>query len=98
MSSPKRRWFPFGRATFAVLVVFSVLVVWTGYQLDWIRQRRNVLANGWCGIVGERPPATLRPFGADGYSVVFKFCELSTEDRAAIPRIRSLFPEATVRE
>ena len=83
---------------FVAVMIVVVLAVWTGYQLDWIRQRRSALAHGWCGIAGEQPPATLRPFGADGYSVIFKFGDLSTEVRAAIPRMKSLFPEATVRE
>jgi hypothetical protein len=43
LPKPRRR-FRFSLRTMFVLV--TALCVWLGYQLNWIRQRRNVLGSG----------------------------------------------------
>jgi hypothetical protein len=42
---PRRRWFQFSLATMFVVVTLTAIPLgWTAYSLNWIRQRRAVLA------------------------------------------------------
>jgi hypothetical protein len=88
-----RRWFRFSLRTMFVLV--TVVCVWLGYQLNWIRQRREVLNSGeFLGFQEvdreSRPPSLLWLFGERGYSALA--CSKNV-DKEAIER---LFPESTI--
>jgi len=41
--SPKRRWFRFSLRT--LFVVVTVFACWLGYEMNWIRQRRQVIGD-----------------------------------------------------
>jgi hypothetical protein len=74
--TPKRRWFQFGIGTLFVLVTaLAAILGWASYQLNWIRQRREMVSRpdveAWCHAWadGHFPPAPgeLWLFGAHGY-------------------------------
>ena len=95
MDKPQpRRWFRFSLRTLFVLV--TVVCVWLGYQLNWIRQRRDVLGSGEVLVFDEvdresRPPSLLWLFGEHGYSMMA--CSHNVTDEEAIKR---LFPESEI--
>ncbi len=84
MSIPKRRWFRFRLRT--LFVVMTVVAVWCGYQVNWIRLRQQFIAEQdakFCDhFVAEdggphvqshlysNPPSTLALFRENGYSFV----------------------------
>jgi hypothetical protein len=76
--TPKRRWPRFTlRTLFAAVTVLGMGLGWVVYQLDWIRQRRDIIARpdilSWSRFSVEplaQPPWPLRPFGARGFYLV----------------------------
>ena len=78
MTAPKRRWFSYSLRT--MFAVVTVLCVWLGYELKWIRQRRAIVAafpkwsalEGVPNIVMRQPdaPGLLWLFGERGYATV----------------------------
>jgi hypothetical protein len=92
----------------ATLVVTSIVCLWCGYNLLWMRQPRAAVAKGgvlvgkmsfsdWMARDGPiQPPGLLRLFGEPGYF------RLIVKDHDNWPRRRdqltSLFPEAEIVE
>ena len=103
---PKRRWFTFSLRT--LFIVATVAGVWLGYELNWIRQRRAIIADSAsCIEYGEArsAPGLLWLFGEPGYAEIRpryytpNWFPLFTpaaaqEHRQERRRIRALFPEA----
>ena len=104
----KRRWFRFSLRTMFVLV--TVLCVWLGYQLNWIRQRREEIKSErvdpmhtqMCFETSAEPPTYQAPallwfFGERGYSSVWTQ-DFPTNEMALTEakRVRRLFPEAMI--
>ena len=102
MTAPKRRWFRFSLRT--MFVVVTVLCVWLGYQLNWIRQRRDF-------YVRYNGRFTTEPFNGSAPGVLWLFGEtgwphmglkvqstdmdsLTEADWQLVRRARQLFPEA----
>ncbi len=104
--APNRRWFRFRLRT--LFVVVTAGGCWLGYELDWIRQRRAVLARHNSesvplkGPKGFRAPGLLWLFGEQPRAVVpIHFSAnsqrpLTDEERNELQRIARLFPEAEV--
>ncbi len=77
-TTPKRRWLAFTlRTLFVAVTVVGIGLGWVVYQLNWIRQRRAVIARpdiiSWSRFSVEplaSPPWTLRPFAARGFYTV----------------------------
>jgi hypothetical protein len=94
MDKPKpRRWFRFSLRTMFVLV--TVFCVWLGYQLNWIRQRRDAIRSDIILSIGTdetRPPGLLWIFGEQGHSQISSF----RTDEVEINRLEELFPEAQI--
>ena len=106
MPIPRRRWSYSLRTMFVLL---TLLACWLGYQMHWIRQRKDVVAK-W-QVIREDPmgvsappeaPGMLRLFGEQGYSHVTLWfparrnSDLSESERAEIKRVGIVFPEAGV--
>jgi hypothetical protein len=105
---PRRRWFQFRLRTLLVAMTVACAVSsWVGYQLNWIRERHAIMANGapmqnsqvtgrcieisYDNVVDA--PWSLRLFGERGYcNLILTFKESDPQTA----RIRSLFPEALV--
>lgn len=57
----------------AILVLMTLLALWCAYSMNWIRQRRAAIEDGWVipvgGPAGEEPwaPGWLWMFGEPGY-------------------------------
>jgi len=94
-----------------LFVVVTVLAVFIGYHVNWIRQRHDFLkaetiareATGDYSSGIEIPaPAVLRLFGETGWSGVFIVVdgpsarELTELDIQKLARARSLFPESVI--
>jgi hypothetical protein len=95
MTDPKRRWLRFSlRTLFVVVMVFAC---WLGYELNWLHRRQHLLANGWCGSVGNQPPGMLWLFTNDGYYEIWKRGGLSQADSKEIGNVEALFPESVVK-
>jgi hypothetical protein len=76
-------------------VLLTVLCVWLGLQVKWIRDRDDVLRSRGAIQGSERPaaPWPLRWFGEGGYAGI-TISQKDSEEQ--IERLRQLFPEATV--
>jgi hypothetical protein len=105
---PRRRWFQFRLRTLLVAMTVACAVSsWVGYQLNWIRERHAIMADGapmqnsqvlgrctevsYDNVVGA--PWSLRLLGERGC------CNLVLTFKKSDPqtaRIRRLFPEAQV--
>jgi hypothetical protein len=106
MEKPKpRRWFRFSlRTMFLLMTVVCSVVGWVTYQLNWIRQRHDLLREGMVIQNGlwwrsfevdlEPPPWNLRLFGESTPAAGFylSYPKGHPEDR----RVRRLFPEMGV--
>ena len=78
MTAPKRRWFRFSLLT--MLVVVTIFGCWLGYQVNWIRQRRAIVAQfpKWQAYAGESTGPMQQPsasgslwlLGERGYAAV----------------------------
>jgi hypothetical protein len=88
-----------------VLTVFAIAAAWVGYQLNWIRERHEILnrASPTTPRLGATAPASLRIFGEPGYrllEVVIGVSErirsLDADEKRQLRRIALLFPEARV--
>ncbi|WP_428304034.1 hypothetical protein [Lacipirellula sp.] len=77
----------------AMLVVMTLLALWCGYGMNWIRQRREFMDSDiMTGIGGHtRAPGLLFLLGERGYSILHVDFE---EGDPKIGRIQALFPEA----
>jgi hypothetical protein len=80
-----------------LLMVFTVISLWVGYNLNWIRERRFALKQSDIGRVADSrrqvlnlAPWSLRLFGEEGAQ---DWLFVPEHDAA---RMRSLFPESTV--
>ena len=76
-TASKRRWFNFSLRT--MFVVVTVFGCWMGYELNWIRQRREFIQSDECSSnvvdaedYGGWPsaPWMLRLFGETGYAMI----------------------------
>jgi hypothetical protein len=91
-----RCWFRFSLRTLFVLV--TLIAVWLGWSLNWIRQRHAFLRDRRAFVFGIDPdavtpaPRFLWLFGEDGAEYV----KLTSEDQSAYVRAKELFPEAIV--
>ena len=97
----------FSLRTLLVLVtVLCVPLCWLGYQLNWIRQRREALATSWVidfgGSASVPAPRLLWMFGERGRKnlVVMPAHGLGGDwtlaDDVELKRAQELFPEASV--
>jgi hypothetical protein len=100
--APKRRWFRFSLRT--LFVVVTLFGCWLGYNLNWIRARRNVLDSGEAGLVdwgpysarnNHSPPWPLGWFGEQSPRTAGLVLTPSASD-ADLARVQSLFPEMRV--
>lgn len=92
-----RRWYQFSLITLiAAVTMLGLIVGWVQAELSWVHQRQQLLAKGWCGVHGNRPPGLLWLFTDDGYLKVWKFGALSQEEIQNIGSVKALFPEATL--
>ena len=107
MDKPRpRRWFRFSLRTMFVLV--TVLCVWLGYSLNWIRQRREAIAHAHFEKVSIKTTAPIRApgllwlFGEPGYDRIwFLFGPADPRDNTPEEFVKAkqlapLFPEARV--
>lgn len=100
----KRRWLRFSlRTVFVVVTVLAVFLGWLVFQLNWIEQRRQAVADGTVDMriihtfehTPRRVPWTLRLFGEheiDADALLLP----PTATEADVARVRGLFPEAYV--
>lgn len=106
-AKPRRRWFQFSLRTLLIVVmVLSGPFAWTAYQLNWLRERHEILPDGntssgptrmkavfHCGNGYAAAPWPLRLFGEAGcYALSTTFTDSSPE----VIRLRRLFPEAEI--
>ena len=101
---PRRRWFRFSLATLFVLV--TLVALWVGWSMNWIRQRRYVIAHsvGWQtdGKTDEpvTAPAFLWLFGEPGYSKIWVMFgpdnprKITDAEKAFANSFAKLFPES----
>ena len=99
--APRHRWFRYSLRTF--FVVLTILGVWLGVQVKWIKDRDAALNDlskvGYDLVAKTDAPWSIRILGADGFLCVYVFRTPSADRREIdqiIDRIRPLFPEATV--
>lgn len=81
----------------AILVVMTLLALWCGYSMNWIRQRREVMASG---VVSPHSrgravsaPQLLGLFGEAGYARLKVNLQFNDPE---FSRTQSLFPEAVL--
>src|SRR5687768_10104024 len=98
---PRRRWSRFSlRTLFVVVTVVAVPLGWVGYQLNWIRQRRELFRTV---LITEAPfiadyhsrpdaPVGLQMFGERGYHGLW----IRSEDPDLLRRVQDAFPEADI--
>jgi hypothetical protein len=85
------------RTLFVLITLLSIPLGWSGYQLNWIRQRHTFLVSKVRGtydpggLKAKKFPWTLRLFGEHPQSVLV----VPEEEMATA---RALFPEANVFE
>ncbi len=87
-----RRWFRFSLRTF--LVLLTLFCVWLGIQVQWIKDRHDVLAR-YPDISDSACPSapwSIRILGERGVGVIL----LSGADDAERERIVGLFPESQI--
>lgn len=98
---PSRRpWYQFSlRTLFVVVALVSIPLAWVGYSLNWIRQRRELVREGWVIEMpypvfnGERPdaPCGLWIFGEKGRGCLI--CQPGDKEL-----VKRLFTEAVLWE
>jgi hypothetical protein len=79
-----------------LLVVVTVLCVWLGYHLNWMRQRRAMAVEHHATMVFRADETTSAPaglwmLGESGITLI-AYCRSAEEP--ALDRARRLFPEA----
>jgi hypothetical protein len=79
--------------------MLTVLCIWLGYSLNWIKQRRELIGYPYPSIDTAGPgaiqpsaPGLLWILGERGVAVLL----ISTEDKEFESRARRLFPEAVI--
>ena len=107
----RRRWFQFGlRSLFIAVALAAIVAVWVAGQLDWIRQRQEIIAEYPTGgtTPGFRAPGLLWLFGEPGIEEVYMRSRIKAErerlqrpfheqeEREEVERVRRLFPEAII--
>lgn len=107
LTNAKRRWIRFSlRALLLAVTLVACAGGWTAYQLNWIRERRAVLARNdvyrpypveyWLSVPShDSPPWPLGWFGAEAAGTPTLGLPLTTSD-AELERIQLLFPETEV--
>jgi len=106
MTAPRRRWFRFAFSLRTLFVVVTVFGCWLGYQLNWIRQRREFLGGpvpgsgvahfGHFSAWQDRPvdaPWQLRLLGESGCCIILSDYPRSSDENR---RLKALFPEAAI--
>jgi len=98
--APKRRWLQF--SMWMLFVVVTVICVWLGYHLNWIRERHNAIDEAsfsWREGLPEFTPWRLRPFGESCIEEIRidRGMPIDMRERE-LKRLASLFPEALVAE
>lgn len=86
-------------STRAMLVVMTLLTIWCGYSMNWIRQRRELIEStealqittGSARGIDVRAPGLLFLFGEPGYALLAIDV---LEGDPELDRIRAIFPEA----
>jgi hypothetical protein len=101
----KSRWFAYSlRTLFVAVTAASCIVGWIVYQLDWIKQRRAVLANYSVTVPVicfidkqdcDSAPWPLAWFGEQAAGSPEFYLPATTPD-AEVIHIQSLFPETHV--
>ncbi len=82
----------------ALFVVMTLLCVWSAYSINWIRQRREAIAESGAVEIGNDPnsnqtaPGLLFLFGERGYDTL----GIGVDPMEHYTRLQSLFPEARV--
>jgi hypothetical protein len=85
-----------------MLVVTTLLCLWCGYSLNWIRQRHVNFKDGMYPLgsfaedTGTSAPGLLWLFGEGGVTRIVVDTNLISEPER--DRLRQLFPEAEIRE
>jgi hypothetical protein len=105
-TSPRRRWFQFGLRTMFVAV--TVVAIFIGYHVNWIRQRNAerttfTYLQGlvWSDSYDVNPapefPWSLRLFGEKPEPLIYIATDPKSErDRQHLERVSRLFPESRV--
>ncbi len=107
--APKRRWFRYSLRT--LFVVVTVFGCWLGYELNWIRQRHELLAEQ-SAIIQQlklppmpyfivEPHGMLWLFGEEGRGIVDLVLDGRDQNRSPnteneLERAKRLFPESAV--
>ena len=91
--APSRRWFRFSLRTGFILL--TVLCAWVGYEVNWIRQRREQFASKQVAEHVDsfdiRAPGLLWLFGETGHRFLIVKQGVSPSERE---ELKSLFSEA----
>lgn len=79
----------------AILVMMTLLAIWCGYSMNWIRQRREIIESSMAPPLTTgndvTAPSLLWMFGEPGYHGILIARQ---KDDAEVARVSSLFPEA----
>ena len=82
-----------------LFVVLTVLCIWLGYSLNWIKERRELIGYPYPsndtagpGAVQPRAPGLLWILGERGVAVLL----INADDKEFESRARRLFPEAEI--
>lgn len=91
-----------------LFVLLTIIGGWLGYQLNWIRQRRELLQDRCYranhanynvppppgGYVNASPPSTLGLVGEQGYAMIWRLWTGPIPDAQERRRVEKLLPEA----
>jgi hypothetical protein len=107
MGSKPRNWLRFAFNLRILFAVTTLIAVWFGYHMNWIRQRQAALAwieeqaEFWKDVpvqqgarLGRNAPWRIRILGADGVAhvlIVVRKNELASKER----ELKRLFPETS---
>jgi hypothetical protein len=95
---PKHRWFQFRFSLRTLFVLVTVVAIWFGWSLNWIRERRAFLRDGlgqaYLSYQDPPPaPSFLWVFGEEGAEIVCVNARNGSPENAFA---KELFPEAIV--
>jgi hypothetical protein len=95
----KRRWSFTLRTLFVVMTTAGIVMGWLGQQINWIRERREVIKDRsvvlHASFNDDNLPWPLTLVIEDGWGQINYAPELATEQKA---ELRRLFPEARLVE
>jgi hypothetical protein len=90
--APKRRWFRFSlRTLFVVVTISGIALGWVAYQLNWIRQRRELVhrtdieALMWADGDYPTAPGLMWLFGEQGYDIIEIIVDLPIDPTIDVP-------------